>query len=88
MPAIHFPLPVRPSVCPSVCLHRWRGNFPYPEPVYTGWSSVHWDATGMPLVDPVYTGIPLGDPYLQNTLEHHWKNLVETAPHWDATGET
>ena len=54
------------------------------------WLSVHWNATGMPLVDPVYTGIPLGDPneYLQGTLEHHWKNLVETAPHWNATGET
>ena len=22
------------------------------------------------------------------TLEHHWKNLVETAPHLTATGET
>ena len=32
---------------------------PYPKPVYTGWSSVHWNATGMLLVDPVYTGIPL-----------------------------
>ena len=32
------------------------------EPVYTGRSSVRWDATGMLLVDPVYTGIPLGDP--------------------------
>ena len=54
---------------------------PYPEPVYTGWSSVHWDATGMPLVDPVYAGIPLGHP--ANTCRLHWnttgKNLVETA---------
>ena len=24
---------------------------------------------------------------LQGTLEHNWKNLVETAPHWNATGE-
>ena len=23
-----------------------------------------------------------------HTLECHWRNLVETAPHWDATGET
>ena len=23
---------------------------------------VHWNSTGMPLVDPEYTGIPLGDP--------------------------
>ena len=37
-------------------------TLPYPEPVYTGWSSVHWNITGMPLVDPVYTGIPLGHP--------------------------
>ena len=22
------------------------------------------------------------------TLEFHWRNLVKTAPHWDATGET
>ena len=44
---------------------------PYPEPVYTGWSSVHWKATGMPLGDPA------------NTCRVHWKttgkNLVETA---------
>ena len=43
---------------------------PYPEPVYTGWSSVHWNSTGMSLVDPVYTGIPLGDP--ANTFRVHW----------------
>ena len=57
----------------------------------------------MPLVDPVYTGIQLGDPANicrvhwnttekknccnSPTLECHWRNLVETAPHWDATGE-
>ena len=33
----------------------------------TGWPSVHWDTTGPP------------SEYLQGTLEHHWKNLVETA---------
>ena len=43
----------------------------------------------MPLVDPVYTGIPLGDPtniagYTGIALE----KLVETAAHWNATGET
>ena len=78
-------------------------NTPYPEPMYTGWPSVHWNATGMPLADPVYSGIPLGDPantcrvhwnttgklsWNCPTLEYHWRNLVETAPHWDATGET
>ena len=76
---------------------------PYPEPVYTGWSSVHWNATEVPLVDPMYTGIPVGDPanpcrvhwnttgklsWNIPTLECHWRNLVENAPHWDATGET
>ena len=34
----------------------------------TGWPSVHWDTTGPP------------SEYLQSTLEHHWKNLVEQ-PH-------
>ena len=63
--------------------------YPYPEPVYTGWSSVHWNATGMLLVDPVYTGIPLEKlSWNSPTLECHWRNLVESAPHWDATGET
>ena len=38
---------------------------PYPDPVYTGWSSVHWNATGWPSVHWNTTG----------------KNLVETAPH-------
>ena len=59
--------------------------------------------TGLPLVDPVYTGIPLDDPantcrytgtpleklsWNSPTLECHWRNLVKTTPHWDATGET
>ena len=48
----------------------------YPEPVYTGLSSVHWNATGMSLVDPVNTGIPLGD------LEHQWRNY--SSPHTQA----
>ena len=59
--------------------------------MYTGWSIVHWNATGTPLVDPVHTGIPLGDTCsecLQGTLEHDWKKLVETVPHWNATEET
>ena len=64
-------------------------SIPYPEPVYTGWSSVHWNATGMPLVDPVYTGTPLEKlSWNSPTLECHWRILVESAPHWDATGET
>ena len=41
------------------------------------------------LAGPVYTGMPLECHWLtQCTLKHHWKNLVETAPHWNATGET
>ena len=40
--------------------------------------------TGMPLVDPVYTGIPLEKlGWNSPTLECHWRNLVESAPHWD-----
>ena len=53
-----------------VILYKIRSTYPYPEPV-----SVHWNAAEMPLVDPVYTGIPL-------------ENFVETTPHWKATGET
>ena len=49
---------------------------PCPEPVYTGWSSVHWNATGMPLVDPVYTGIPLGEP--ANTCRVHLNTTGKT----------
>ena len=71
----------------GILTQHW--HFPYPEPVYTGWSSVHWNATGMPLVDPVYTGTPLEKlSWNSPTLECHWRNLVESAPHWDATGET
>ena len=29
---------------------------PYPEPVYTGWSSVHWNDTGWPSVHWNTTG--------------------------------
>ena len=36
-----------------------------------------------------YTGTPLEKRSWNNpTLECHWRNLVENAPHWDATGET
>ena len=41
-----------------------------------GWPSVHWDTTGRP------------SEYLQGTLGQLWKNLFETVPHWNATGET
>ena len=45
--------------------------------------------TGMPLADPVYTAKPLGVP--ANTCMVHWntteKKLIETIPHWNATGE-
>ena len=56
--------------------HRNKFPYPYSEPVYTGWSSVHWKATGMPLVDPVYTGIPLGHP--ANTCRVHWNTTGKT----------
>ena len=55
---------------------NWSVNYPYPEPVYTGWSSVYWNATGMPLADPVYTGIPLGHP--ANTCRVHWNTTGKT----------
>ena len=59
------------------CLdHSDSGLNPYPEPVYTGWSSVHWNATGMPLDDPVYTGIPLDHP--ANTCRVHWNTTGKT----------
>ena len=68
----------------SYATYAWQ--LPYPEPVYTGWSSVHWNATGWPSVRWDTTGPP--SEYLVGTLEHHWKNLVESAPQWNATGET
>ena len=69
--------------------YKYEKDPPYPEPVYTGWSRVHWNATGMPLVDPVYTGTPLEKlSWNSPTLECHCRNLVESTPHWDATGET
>ena len=55
------------------------------------------------LAGPVYTGMPLECHWLtqctlryhwatqqieQGSLEHHWKNLIEIAPHWNATGVT
>ena len=50
------------------------------------WASVHWNASGWPSVHWDTTGRPSG--HLQGTLEHPCKNLVETAPHWNATVET
>ena len=61
-------------------------HIPYPEPVYTGWSTVHWNATGWPSVHWDTTG--RSSDFLQGTLEHYWNNLVEAALHWNATGET
>ena len=55
------------------------------------------------LAGPVYTGMPLechwlaqctlgttgrSSEYLQGTLEHYWKKIVETDPYWNATGQT
>ena len=76
----------------SLLSDKFHGLWPknaYPEPVYTGWSIVHWDATVIPRVDPLYTGIPLSDP--EDTCRVHWNTtgkLFESAPHWNATGET
>ena len=66
-------------------------------PVYTGmplechWLTqctlgYHW-ATQRILAG--YTGTPLEKlSWNSPTLECHWRNFVESAPHWDATGET
>ena len=36
-----------------------------------------------------YTGTQLEKlSWNSPTLEYHWRNLVESAPHWDATGQT
>ena len=46
----------------------------------------HW-ATQLILAG--YTGLPLEKlSWNRPTLECHWRNLVESAPHWYATGET
>ena len=76
--------------------------FPYPEPVNTGPGYIgmplechwliqctlgyHW-ATQQ--IFAGYTGTQLGNlSWNSPTLECHWKNLVESASHWDATGDT
>ena len=53
-------------------------DIPYPEPVYTGWSSVHWNATGWLSVHWDTTGRP--SEYFQGTLEHYWKKLNWNSP--------
>ena len=75
----------------------------YPEPVYTGWCSVHSNVIGMPLADPVYTGIPLGVPanpcrvhwnttgklsWNCPTLGCHWRNFNFCSLYWNTTRET
>ena len=44
-------------MCSAMQFRPWR-HHPYPEPVYTGWSSVHWNATGWPSVHWDTTGRP------------------------------
>ena len=69
-----------PHFCPSPHLH------PPPHP-HNG--VIALTLSQCTLTGPVYTGIPLECHWLtQCTLGYHWKNLVETAPHWNATGET
>ena len=46
----------------------------------------HWATQRIPAG---YTGTPPEKlSWNSPTLEWHWKNLVKSAPHWDATGET
>ena len=97
--------PSAPNTSHKICcaLLGLAYTFPYHEPVYTGWSSVHLNATGMPRLTQCtlgyhwatqrilagYTGTPLEKlSWNSPTLECHWRNLIATAPHWDATGET
>ena len=66
-------------------------------PVYTGmpleyhWMTqctlgYHW---AIQRILAGYTGTPLKKlSWNSPTLECHWRNLVESGPHWDATGET
>ena len=66
-------------------------------PVYTGmpleyhWLTqctlgYHWETQR---ILKGYTGTPLEKlSWSSPTLECHWRSLVESAPHWDATGET
>ena len=65
----------------------------YPSP----WACVHWlvqcTRTGMPLECHWLTQCTLGyhwttERILQGALEHHRKNLNETATHWNATWKT
>ena len=57
---------------------------PYPETVYTGWSSVYWNTIGMRQVDPVYS-VGESNAFWQRTLKHDWKTylkLCNTGMHW------
>ena len=60
---------------------------------FIGTASVHSNATGIPLVDPVYTGIPLGNTII--TCRVHWNTTGKTyleqnfcSQHWNTTGGT
>ena len=62
----------------------------------TRYSRMAFTLSQCTLLGPVYIGMPLECHWLtQCTLGYHWatqrilakKNLVETAPHWYATGE-
>ena len=66
-------------------------------PMYTGMPpECHWLTqctlgyhTATQQILAGYTGTPFEKlSWNSPTLECHWRNLVETAPHWDATGET
>ena len=72
-------------------------RMPLVNPVYTGIllgdtadaCRVHWNTTGKKYLKLAHAGLPLEKlETFSPTLEHHWnKPLVETVPHWDATGE-
>ena len=76
---------------------------PYPEPVYTGWSSVHWNALechwftlcilgyhwATQRILARHTGTPLEKlSWNRPTLGCHWRNSNFCSLHWNTTGRT
>ena len=85
----------------SYCLLLLINTHPYTEPVHTGWASVHWNATGIPLVDSLgyhwatkrvlacYTGTPPAKlSWNCPTLECRWRSSDYCGLHWNTTEGT
>ena len=77
-----------PSMVQIVVWYQTSFN-PLSEPTYCNSEEPSLTLSQCTLAGPVYTGMSLEYHWLtQCTLGYHWKNLVETAPNWNATGET